>query len=128
MSRIYNDKNDGIAGLIIFIVLALALVLAIPFKILPALETKMAPTASIHMTTVPAAPTQTATTASTSITVVVASSLNLRAGPGLEFIIVGWLVEGDLVEIESCQDDWAYLPAFDGWTHGSWLDPNPCEE
>lgn len=79
-------------------------------------------------TTILASPRPTASMATTGQVVVLAQSLNLRAGPGLEYLIKGWLMAGDQVEVKDCQDGWAWLPAFDGWAHGSWLDPDPCQE
>lgn len=60
-----------------------------------------------------------------SLGMVLASSLNVRSGPGMDGSRVGLLSCGDVVKIEAQQGEWYQVRVEDveGWSHMAWLNP-----
>lgn len=54
-----------------------------------------------------------------------AESLNLRAGPGVGFDVLGWLSPGDLLTIQTQRQDWAQVVTPTG--AAGWVNLNYCK-
>ena len=54
---------------------------------------------------------------------VVATDLNVRAGQGTSYPVVGVLPEGSVVETRGCGDGWCFIPQLGGYASASYLQP-----
>jgi uncharacterized protein YgiM (DUF1202 family) len=55
-----------------------------------------------------------------SCTVTASEALNLRAGPGLSYSVIGWLYNGDVLEPLGKSGDW--LKVEGGWIHSAFVE------
>lgn len=61
-------------------------------------------------------------TAAVSISCIVTGDLNLRAGPGIDYQVRGWLYAGQEVRVDANPyGDWRLVTGR-GYAHGDWLD------
>lgn len=60
-----------------------------------------------------------------------AGALHLRQGPGVEYPVIGWMVEGERVAVlDSGVADWwqVRIGGLDGWARAKYLQRVSCEE
>lgn len=53
-------------------------------------------------------------------------SVNVRAEPGLDKPVVGWLFQNQTFFVDTCENGFVFIPEFSGWASGTCFDPNPC--
>ncbi|MBN1451133.1 MAG: SH3 domain-containing protein [Anaerolineales bacterium] len=57
-------------------------------------------------------------------TVTVSEALNLRAGAGTSYPVIGWLYPGDVLEVTQQRDGWDYVTTQNGRT--GWVNSEFC--
>jgi len=53
-------------------------------------------------------------------------SVNVHEGPGLDYPVVGWMVQDQKVQTSTCENGFVFIPEFSGWARGTCFAPNPC--
>lgn len=92
----------------------------------PVVATATSPNIVPVLTPTVLTPTVLTPTPTPRLATVATTGLRVRSCPDYECRTVGWLRQGDTVQVAGCQSGWAYLPHLSGWSRSIYLSPDPC--